>query len=74
MDSGTLLRDLHFSSLISQEGQLNNMSNEHDDVHNTQTPDEAPEDGFVDTAEMGVQCHLVIKDLGTDITIVNQRG
>lgn len=50
------------------------MSNEHDDVHNTQTPVEAPEDGFVDTAEMGVQCHLVIKDLGTDITIVNQRG
>ncbi len=32
------------------------------------------EDGFVDTARMDVQCHILIKDKDTNEILVNKRG
>ena len=42
---------------------------------NTQlAPDQAPSQQQVDTAHMGVECHLLIRDADTGENIVNQRG
>ena len=32
------------------------------------------DEGFVDTARMDVQCHLIIKDKDTGQVLVNKRG
>lgn len=32
------------------------------------------ESGYVDSAKMDVQCHIVIKDKDTGETLVNKRG
>ena len=37
-------------------------------------PEPKKESGFVDTARMDVQCHLVIKDKDTGEVLVNKRG
>ena len=37
-------------------------------------PEPKKEAGFVDTARMDVQCHLVIKDKDTGEVLVNKRG
>lgn len=37
-------------------------------------PEEKKEEGFVDTARMGVNAHLVIKDKDTGKILVNKRG
>jgi len=37
-------------------------------------PVKQKDDGFVDTARMDVQCHLLIKDKDTDKVLVNKRG
>lgn len=50
------------------------MSNGQEHNEDISNPAEETPDGYVDTAEMGVQCHLVIKDQDTGITVVNQRG
>lgn len=38
------------------------------------TDNKKKDDGFVDTANMGVNCHLVIKDKDTGKILVNRRG
>ena len=35
---------------------------------------EEKDSGFVDTAKMDVQCHLVIKDKDTGEVLLNKRG
>jgi hypothetical protein len=32
------------------------------------------ETGFIDTAKMDVQCHILIKDKDTGEVLINQRG
>lgn len=44
-----------------------------ENVDKKQTPP-AKDEGFVDTARMDVQCHIVIKDKDTGQVIVNKRG
>ncbi len=46
-----------------------NKANENEDENNKPV-----ETGYVDTALMDVQCHLVIKDTDTGEVLVNQRG
>lgn len=46
---------------------------------NKETDKEKPaepkkEGGYVDTARMDVQCHILIKDKDTKETLVNKRG
>ena len=37
-------------------------------------PEEQKDGGYVDTAKMDVQCHLLIKDRDTGKVLVNKRG
>lgn len=37
-------------------------------------PEPKKESGFIDTAKMDVQCHLLIKDKETGEIILNKRG
>jgi len=37
-------------------------------------PEPKKESGYVDTARMDVQCHLMIKDKDTKQVLVNKRG
>lgn len=37
-------------------------------------PMKQKEEGYVDTAEMDVQCHIIIKDKETGNILVNKRG
>lgn len=37
-------------------------------------PEPVKESGFVDTARMDVNCHLIIKDKDTGKVLVNKRG
>lgn len=37
-------------------------------------PEPKKDEGFIDTAYMDVQCHLVIKDKDTNEILVNKRG
>ena len=39
-----------------------------------QIPEPKKDSGFVDTAYMDVQCHLIIKDKDTGKVLVNRRG
>ena len=39
-----------------------------------QKPEPKKDAGFVDTAKMDVQCHLIIKDKDTGKVLVNKRG
>lgn len=39
-----------------------------------QKPNPVKESGFIDTAKMTVQCHLIIKDKDTNKILVNKRG
>jgi hypothetical protein len=39
-----------------------------------QVPEPKKESGYVDTARMDVQCHVVIKDKDTKEILVNKRG
>lgn len=39
---------------------------------NPGTADSTP--GYVDTAELGLEMHLLIKDADSDAVLVNQRG
>lgn len=38
------------------------------------SPETKKESGYVDTARMDVQCHLLIKDKDTKKILVNKRG
>lgn len=38
------------------------------------TPVETPVPGYVDNVDIGLEIHLLIKDVDTKETIVNQRG
>ena len=33
-----------------------------------------PKGGYIDTAEVGLELHLLIKDTGSNEIIINQRG
>lgn len=37
-------------------------------------PEPVKESGFIDTAKMDVQCHVMIKDKDTGKILVNKRG
>lgn len=39
-----------------------------------QTPEPKKEPGFIDTARMDVQAHIMIKDKDTGKVLVNKRG
>jgi len=39
-----------------------------------QKPEPSKETGFVDTARMDVQAHIIIRDKDTKETLVNKRG
>lgn len=49
------------------------MINKEDDKKEDK-PKEEKDSGFVDTARMNVQCHIVIKDKDTGKVILNKRG
>ena len=43
--------------------------------NNTQPiPEPEKDSGYIDTARMDVQCHVLIKDKDTNETLVNKRG
>ena len=43
--------------------------------HNQETaPENTNSSGYIDTAAMDMQCHLVIKDADTGTVILNKRG
>lgn len=42
--------------------------------NNQNNNDKKDDSGFVDTAQMDVQCHLLIKDKDTGSVILNKRG
>jgi hypothetical protein len=44
------------------------------ETNKEQTPEPKKDEGFVDTARMDVQCHLMIKDKDTGQVLVNKRG
>lgn len=45
-----------------------------EDATNSTSTDNVKESGYIDTAHMDVQCHIVIKDKDTGETLVNKRG
>ena len=45
-----------------------------ENTKDTKPADIPKESGYVDTARLDVQCHLLIKDKDTGETLVNKRG
>ena len=45
-----------------------------EDTNKDQKPEPPKDDGFVDTARMDVQCHILIKEKDSGKTILNGRG
>lgn len=60
---------------VSTPGILNMINTNNTTEHNQETaPENTNSSGYIETAAMDMQCHLVIKDADTGTVILNKRG